>query len=504
MSGKNNLPGNLPLILAVTGLSAVQLSFVLGGVWVLDALAMLLVPAFILFIWGLCAEWKKEDKDYRYSLVALVLCLAITLIYKLRFAVATIDDNYHVYKVLGYAIRNNFSTQLTNPFDVDRGHMNPFQDQLLFIGFVESVWGIFWRLVHKPYMIVFLQALPLLVLWKVLLNFFRGRRVASAGSLSLAVVLSMQVLWVQQASGYIDSTVGIFAALTLFGLYHVFTKPQVSWQAVVGLASVSSACLISKPLTIPLGVAGAVVALWFAWRLNNISMAMTFVVVGLGISYACIHYTSVGALTGNPLFPLAGGDGKIYIARSPGSGFHGDLATFYKANPFNMLLINHGMDWRPLYVVAGWLTDFKPRVWITPDPWVGGRGLVWTYVVLAAMGWAMIDAARRRFVFKPRLGVILIGGLLFYYFFIFDGSILARYVLGMEIFVMSYALSWLWNRLPSVWRAQFTLVCIVFAAVAFYCAYDGDMLQEKPSFSFFDSQSQRINEFVQQQVLRVQ
>ncbi len=472
---------HVSLVLAVIAFCAVQLSFILNGVLVLDALALLLVPAFILFLKHLLGNFRKETWDFQWSLVVLFLCLAVFLCLRSAFEIAASDDNYHVKKLVGYAFQNSFASQWLHPFHINKGHIAEFEVRMIFIGFVESVWGIFWRLLRWDFIIVLLQALPLVVLWHELLHFFRKKNVPVAGVLALIIILTMQVLWVQQASGFIDSTTGVMGALALLGMYDVLSRrfQGLAWPRVLGLAAVSAMCLISKPFLMPLALAGIVVALVACRRLAAKAVVAVLMVVVLGCGYLMVHMNNVASLTGNPLFPLKGGDNIIFYSRPKNVGFNGMLETFYRANPLNVKIHNLGIDVPALFVLSSWMMDYKYRPWVSPDPWIGGRGLIWTYVVIPVLGLALF---RRIDIGHPKvlIFVIIAGYILF-----MDGAILTRYALAIEIFIIAWALAWAWQflegafpRRPAV-QVAFVSLMAVFALMNYYATLDGDTLPKK-------------------------
>jgi hypothetical protein len=476
-------------------LSAVQLSFMLGGVELLDFCALLLVPAFVLFLMSLLMDFKNETWDYRWSLVLLILCLALSFVFRSKFEVATIDDNYHVKRTVGFSFKNNFSSQWIMPYEIDKGHVSEPDERLLYSGYIESVWGIFWRYIRWDFVIVLLQGLPIVVLWHELMHFFRRKNVIPAGLLSLAVIFSLQVLWVQQCSGYIDSTAGILGGLVLLGIYDLFSKARgpVSWYRVLGLAVVSGLCLVSKLILWPIGLTGAVVALWAAHQLSKTKLMIIVLLGLLAAGYLGAHFIGVHAVSGQPFYPFGVGKSAIFSGRPEGSGFDGPLRTFYKANPLNVKLHEKNIDVPALYVLSSWVMDYKYRLWVTPDPWVGGRGVLWTFMVLPVLGLAFLGWIKRpkENLYNPR---IMIFGLLAFYVLFFDGAILSRYVLALEIFIMAWALAWVWSNLKPKLAAAW--VVLLLASVNFYGALDGDILQKRhyPK-SFLDSTEKMFIDF---------
>jgi hypothetical protein len=196
----SNAAEKISVVLCIIGVNAALLSFILGGVSFLDAGALALIPAFLFFLWSLFSNWDNETKDYCLSLILIILCIIFALFHKYQFEVGATDDGYHNAKIVAYSIKNSFQTKFQ--------YISPQEDERYFlVDSIESLWGIFWRWFHWDYIIVCLQAFPLLILWKILVTFFRQSHLKNSPALlAFLIVASMPILWCQQNSTYIDGT----------------------------------------------------------------------------------------------------------------------------------------------------------------------------------------------------------------------------------------------------------------------------------------------------------
>ncbi len=480
----------ISLILAVIAFCAVQLSYVFGGLRWLDIFCYLLIPAFLLSFSKLIIDFKTESWDYRISFILLSVAIAVSLFFRLNIEIATIDDNYHVKKLVSFALSNDYGSQMRYFLDGDK----TYEVRVFLFGFIESIWGLFYRYLRWDFFVVLLQAFPLFILWKQMMTFFRKNGVVQlSGIFSLAVILSLQVYWTQQGSGYIDSTLGVMAAVTLFLMHDLINRncKKNIFTKVLALACVSSCALISKKTMLLIGGAGMLTAFWICIRnFKGFKFTVIGLVLCMGLAYTIIHVYNTWALTGNPLFPhpIVGVKDTIYGGEGfAASGFEGNWQTFYRANPLSVKIYEKGLNYKLLFVLSSWIMDYKYREWITPAPFVGGRGVLWSYLVLPVIFLMGLNALWRigsfKFRFNPNWLFLFI---FFIYIYCLDVSILARFMLGIDTFIFAFCLMWLWKRIEenkivliSKLRFFLALAILAFAFGSYYCSVDGDILQEK-------------------------
>ena len=144
----------ISLGLAYVAITAVQISYLLSGIKVLDLFLVLIIPAFLLMIVNIILECFSGSKEYCVSFALLIACVLVSLSRLYAIAVGIIGDQYHTFKVVAFSIKNSFFTQL---------QIQPFMQPILISDFIESIWGIFWRLTHWDFTTVLLQALPIIL-----------------------------------------------------------------------------------------------------------------------------------------------------------------------------------------------------------------------------------------------------------------------------------------------------------------------------------------------------
>ena len=141
---------------------------------------------------------------------------------------------------------------------------------------------------------------------------------------------------------------------------------------------------------------------------------------------------------------------------------------------------------KPLYVLSSWLYDYKLGL-LSPGPITDvGNGLLWTYLVVPILVVALIVGIlriRKIKGFHPS-AILLVFLVLFYYFM--DMSVVARFMLGFNIFIMAWAFAWIigtiketeWT-LPS-WLKT-TVICFMLlpALLSFFQAIKGAFFQYK-------------------------
>ncbi|MBF0569598.1 MAG: hypothetical protein HQL18_02345, partial [Candidatus Omnitrophica bacterium] len=244
--------------LTVAAFVLVQLSYLLNGVAFLDLGVLLLIPAFAVFAYGLFKEWLVESKDYCSGLMLLTSAVFFALLFKYRYAVGAIDDNYHTSKIVAVAVQNSYFSIMKYQEGGDARYY--------LINFVECIWGLLWRFLRWDYIVVLVQILPVFVLWKQLLAFFRNRGIKEvAGFLSVIIVLSMEIIWAQACSTYVDSIAGMVAALVLLKVADLLEfSDQRNLFNIMVAAFLSTLCLITKSSMIFLAIFGLGVSLWYA------------------------------------------------------------------------------------------------------------------------------------------------------------------------------------------------------------------------------------------------
>jgi hypothetical protein len=448
------------------GISAVQISYIFDGIRFLDLGVLLLIPAFLFFIIWLLQEWTSESKDYCVGLTILAFAVVIALLLKYKFQVGTIDDTYHTGKIIAYSIKNSFYTK----FQVVGGGSEGGRS---LIDFIENIWGLAWRFIHWDYIIVLIQILPVFILWRQLVEFFRNRKFDQfSGFLSAIIILNMQIIWAQACSTFIDSVTGIIAAVTLLKIADLLSLPKSrSFYNIMTTAFLSALCLLPKPILIPLSVFGLSVSFWFALtRLSKKEIFITVLTMLPSLGYFIKHYFCIWVRYGTLFYPWVGGG-------SPGS-----LATL----PAGYYMGKHFFNFKPLYVFSSWLYDYRLG-FVTPSPTADvGNGLLWTYLVVPILAIALIVSIfriRQIKSFNPSV-LILVFLVLFYYFV--DGSVVGRYVLGFNIFIMAWALAWILGRIKNIGWARplwfnMTAGCLalLLAGMSFFQAIKGAFLQYK-------------------------
>ncbi len=469
--------------LSIVAILAIHISYVLNGVYLLDALCLLLVPAFCLYLFALVIyplEIAEVDvrRSYYLALFLLAVFLIISWISKSRFAVSTLDDSYHNIKILTTTIKNNF---LIKTFFMTNG-------RVMFMDFAETLWGLFWRFTRWDFVIVLLQSLPLVLLWEGITDFLKKKDVRYPGLLALPVILSLQVLWSQQGSGYVDSTAGIFCGLVLLNVYMVlrYKDFQPSFSRIVGLAILSVLCVMAKPHLFLVAILGIWVSLWSANRyLTGFLRSVVLLCAAVGVYHILFFYFSLWS-AGMSLLPY---QGKFFTAlASNNSGWTGLEGQYFTCHPLYYKLHARHLDFRMFYLVLGWFFDYKYRRFITPDPFVGGNGVLWTYIVVPAMGVFLYHMV---FHFKKTVGSFkqphwLIAAVLAAYWLLSDGSIVSRFSLGFNILLMSWAFGYLWKALFVPWQEKnrmkaylFLAAFIIIAAGSYRLAINGDMFDKK-------------------------
>jgi len=483
-----------PLILAVIAFLSVELSFMLGGISFLDALIFLLVPAFLLMFWRMISQWEKETKDYCVSFILLVTLISFSLLFKYRFEVGTIDDNYHTAKIVAYSIDNNVSSKFKYIMKSDH--------RFYMIDFIESIWGIFWRWIRWDFVIVVLQSLPLLLLWRQLVIFFRKQKILSVPAfLATSVILSLQIFWCQQGSTYIDSTVGAAGALVLLLIYDLLSfKEDRNFNKILGLTLASCFCILSKISFVVLAFLGIGVSLYMAIKyLSYKKIILLTGVIAFAVGYLFFHQYHIFTKEGNFFYPYIWWFGedtknqsfvemlKGMMGSNANHAFKGHLHFYYRAHPLYAWVRDNAFGFKPLYVFVSWLMDFSIDQTVTPDPYIKGNGLLWSYFMVPTLLVASFFNIRRIFKFKSwlRPNILIFCVLAFYYYF-FDGSIVPRFMVGFHVFILAWSLAWLFKKIESL-PCQFrryihpSLVGAIFALsfVSNFAAVDTALLHRK-------------------------
>lgn len=390
----------ISLILALTATSSVLISNVLGGVVFLDFFVLALIPSFLLFLCSILSKWNDESKEYvvAFSLLIAFICVAFFLKFN-SFTVGTIDDNYHSGKVAAFSLDNSFQSKLDYVRD-EKDFRNYFYD------FVEIMWGTMYRFIRWDYIIVLMQSLPLLLLWSKLVNFFRNKQLTTIPALlATSVILSLQIFWCQQGSTYIDSTVGVLGGLTLLEIYDLLAyKHRRTFYPILGLAITSALCVLSKFSMVLLGFLGLSVSLSMAFKYLNLKKTfLIFLLLTPMLGYLINHHYYAWAVEGHFLFPWVGTEDSWFTSdRSFGSNkmFEGYLHFYYTSHPLYGWLKDHGIMFKPAYVLASWLLDYRPFRYLTADPWFVGNGSLMTYVVGPVLFFASILNIKRIFQVK--------------------------------------------------------------------------------------------------------
>jgi len=489
----------LAILFAVTALVSVQLSHILGGILILDSFVLLLIPAFLFFLVILLSAWPRATYDYRIALTLILFCLSLSLLSKSRFVVAYIDDNYHVAKIIAHAYENNFNI-LLQYIDPD----GELDWRLFYIDFVEVLWGVFYRWTRWDFIVVLLQALPILYVWKRLATFFSCENVKMPNLLAVAVVLSLQLLWCQQGSGYNDSTVGMFVGLALIEMFIVLKHKGGAnpFQSALSLACVCAAGMVSRSHGTPIGIIGSVVALTFAYRhLTRQQWGIILCVIMIGAGYLFSHHYDIWKEKGTPFYPYWTGDWQgLWQSNSSDEGW---LHGYYLSHPVYRMLKNHGITNHLFYVIPSWLIDYKFRSFITPDPFIGGRGLLWTYVVppvLVLAGIELILKKQWQTTFKQP--VLWIAVVYVFYFIFYSGVIVARFAMGLDLFLLAWCLAWLARKCEGVTFPNrknvyygFITVCLLITLISFGHAIQGIYFFKKDQ-SFLSEQYRAFPNFI--------
>ena len=284
--------------LFILAVSAIQISYIFDGIGSLDFGVLLLIPAFLFFILWLLYELTSESKDYAVGLALLTFAVVTACLLKYKFQVGTIDHAYHTFKVVAYSIKNSFAAKFLISHQDERFYL---------IDFIEDVWGLAWRYIHWDYIIVLIQILPVFVLWRQLVEFFRNRKVIQfSGFLSTIIILSMQNIWTQTGSTLVDSLTGIIAALTLLRIADLLGCPQSrSRFNIMTTAFLSTLCFLPKPSLVFLAVLGVGVSLWFSLtRLSKTHVFLTILTLLASLGFCIKHYCSVWAQKGTPFLSM--------------------------------------------------------------------------------------------------------------------------------------------------------------------------------------------------------
>ena len=465
----------ISLVLAVIALCSIQLSYLLGGVYALDALGLLLIPSFVLFFQQTLLESKEKSREYLWAFGLLLVSMGVALTIRYQFDVATIDDGYHLSKIVAHSIRNSFETKWLYILESEKA-------TFYYIDFIESVWGIFWRWIPWDFVIVLQQSLPLIVLWKQMVQFFEGENISrEAGFLSLIVILSLQIFWCQLGSGYIDSTVGVLVAMALFLSYALLkgSPGHPPLTRVLGLGCLSALCLISKTSLLPLGFFTMAVTLWAMVRyLKPRDFIFILIPAAIGLTYLLFHHYHVLKMKGNPFYP---------IWASP--VFGKEMQAYYECHPIYVFLREHHLNFKLVNILVSWILDYKYRSGLDPDPWVGGNGIVWTYTVIPVMILFLIRYFQeRKFVRIQFSKEILILLVLMMYVLFFDLSHIARFMVGFYAFILSWCLAWTWNEMVKFenskrWGRILICVGLIAALGSFYFGVTGHHGFRKKIFS---------------------
>lgn len=480
-------------ILAFVALTSVQISYVLGGLAWLDCFVFLLVPSFIFFLVSLFRPWDTETRDYCVGLTLVIVCIALALSFKFRIEVGTIDDNYHNAKIVALSMKNNFFTE----FQL----IKPVEDiRLSLIEFIESVWAIFWRWTRWDFIVTISQALPILVLWHQLLQFFRKQKVTTTPALLAAVtVIASPLLWAQQGSTYNDSIAGIFGAIALLVCYDLLKYPsERNFSSLVGLAFISGLCLVSKSSLIFVGLLGMLTA--FGLGLRSLPAKAKWLLPWTAlpsIVYFLYHQGLLWIRKGTPVYPL---DTSSHLL---GQEFHSWVHYYYESDPLYAWIRDHAFSFKPLYVLASWLMDYKFDSYITADPYVRGNGLVFTYFVVPALLIWLIKDLKNIFKYGNwKNPCLLILGVTIIYYVTFSGSVGSRFSLCFNILILAWCLSWAWRNIeqwPAPWAkiSVITLICILLVLTT--VSYDEAILgrqYEQKIFSPLEAQRKMFPQFL--------
>jgi hypothetical protein len=443
-------------IFAFVALSSVQISYVFGGLAWLDAFAFLLIPSLVLFIISFFRSWDIETKDYCVGLTLVTTCVAAALFFKYKSEVGIADDNYHNAKIVALSIKNSFFTAFQ--------YIKPSDDiRFYYLEFIESIWGIFWRWTHWDFIVVIFQTLPIFLLWQQLLQFFRRQNVTTIPAfLSAVIVISSPLLWSQQGSTYNDSVAGMFGAIVLLLCYDLLKHPSQRHPfSLVSLSFISGLCLVSKPTTILVGLTGLVTAFSLGFRCLPAKSNLILLLTSLpSVIYLFYHQGQVWIKKGNPFYP---GEMSNMIGQEFRSWYH----YYYESDPIYGWIRDHAFNFKPFYILASWLMDYKYDKLINADPWIRGNGLVFGYfVVPILLIWFIKDY---RYIFNYRNWknpCLFILGVTLFYYISFSGSLGPRFSLCFNILILAWCMSWFWRNLenwPIKWSKALStiLLCII-------------------------------------------
>ncbi len=430
----------IAVFLGVIAIVSMQISRVLGGIIFIDVFALLLIPAFIFFLMDLLRIWPKESWDYKIAFVLVWVYLGITFFSRSHLEVALVDDNYHLAQTIAQSYRNSFYTPLQYIYPDGR-----LDERLFYCSFIESLWGVFYRWIRWDFIIVLLQGLPLVFLWKRVAHLLQCEGVSKAPYiLSWIVILSLQVFWCQQGNGYNDSTAGIISGLALVELFVLLKHRggQNLWMCILLLVSCASLTMISRLHLLPLGIICLSAALIYAFKyLNRKQLLVIMAIALIGLAYIISYYCFILGIKNESFMPKELNSLGTLKARS--DIFTGWMGGYYLSHPAYLILKDLGFRQGIFYVVPSWLIDYKFRPFITPDPFIGGRGVIWTYLVIPVLLLALIKNIKAgQFVKKliQPVGIILVIYILYY---LFDPAcIVSRFMLGFELFLLAWCMAW--------------------------------------------------------------
>ncbi|MBF0384957.1 MAG: hypothetical protein HQL27_03705 [Candidatus Omnitrophica bacterium] len=421
-------------MLVIIGLSCVQISYIFNGINWLDYGFLFLIPALLLFSVKLLRESIQETKDYCLGLGLLAVAVFLTLNLKYKFQVGTIDDNYHTYKVVAFSIKNSFFSKM---------QIFPIRDEvrMFFMDFTENIYGIAWRIFRWDFIIVLFQSLPVFVLWRELVDFFRKRNVVGyPGFLSAVIILSMQIIWSQASSTYVDGITGVIAALTLLKLSDLLSFPSSrNFYNISVTAFLSALCLLTKVSSVFLALFAIIICFWISLKsLKPKEILLAFLILVPSLGYCFKHYISIWLLKGSPFYPMLG-----YKAFET---FHLTGKDGICSQCYNASL----PDFKPIQIINSWIKDYQLG-FVTADPWDVGNGLLWVYFVLPvliiAFGLSIFNFRKMK-LFTPSTLILLF---IFLFYFLFDCSVAKRFMIGYNVFIMAWAFVWVITKFKS-WR----------------------------------------------------
>jgi hypothetical protein len=390
------------------------------------------------------------------------------------FIFGIMDDNYHNAKIIAASMDNAFFSKWR--------YLLPAEDMRFYLpDFLESLWGLFWRWTRSDLVIIVVQTFPLLLLWRMLTNYFERQGIQRAAALlATVVVLSLQPFWSQIGSTYIDSTAGVVGAVTLLLMDEALSfHGQRPLQLLAGLAFAAGICLIIKASVLLVGITGLVTAFWFAFRQPVRRGSLLVVGVALpALMYCLYHQAGVWILKGDLSYPL-----NIHQADQ---GFDGYYYYYYYSSPLNEWIRNYAGDFKPLYILAGWVSDCNGCKTITPDTWSKGNGLVFAYFVIPVLSCALFWGIRNfagffsgsgSFWKSPR---VLLPGLMLFQYWVFNGSPGERFMLAYSALILAWCLACLWRYLEQRESRGFRIaagimnvIILVLAGVSYWHALPG-------------------------------